>query len=241
MIPLPIFFNEDVLAEYITLPEEASKHVVQVLRMQNGEQLQLTDGKGNLCTCIITDNHRKKCQIQVVERSFQPKPGQRICIAISPLKNNNRFEWFLEKATEVGIGEIVPLICERTEKQQVKEERLKGIIISAMLQSRQVWMPILHAPVKFEKFIATQQFSEKYIAHCAEGIGKILLQNSISKSAISYLLLIGPEGDFSTDEIEFSLSENFKPVSLGHTRLRTETAGIAGAITLMNALAKHTA
>ena len=131
MMALPFFYKRDIQPAdtIVVLDEDTSKHAVQVLRMENGEKIRLTDGKGNLYTCEITDNHRKKCSVAVAERSTVNKTSSNTCIAISPLKNNSRFEWFLEKATEIGINEIVPLICERTEKPQLKMKRLQGILV----------------------------------------------------------------------------------------------------------------
>lgn len=227
---LPYFYFPDIANEKnYTLNEDTSKHIAQVLRMQVGEQLQLTDGKGNLITCTIEDNHRKHCTVKVDKQEFFPKADKSFSIAISPLKNNSRFEWFLEKVTELGINEIVPLICERTEKQNIKPERLKSIVVSAMLQSRQVWLPLLHEQKKFEKFVSNATHGQKFIAHCLQGEKK-LLQQSIDNNKLTHLLLIGPEGDFTTKEIMYALQIHFEPVSLGHTRLRTETAGIAGAV-----------
>lgn len=230
---LPYFYFPAITnqSNYV-LDEDTSKHIVQVLRMQNGEQLQLTDGKGNLLTCIITDNHKKHCAVAEQKREHSPKSESNITIAISPLKNNSRFEWFLEKATELGVGSIVPIICKRTEKQHIKIERLQNILVSAMLQSRQAWLPKFAMPISFEKYLDTAQSEKKYIAHCADDNRKQPLISLINKKAGAHLLLIGPEGDFSNEEIELASAKGFESVSLGNTRLRTETAGIAAAVIL---------
>lgn len=216
----------------VVLDEDTSKHIVQVLRMKNGEQLKITDGRGNIFTCRIADDHRKKCEVTIIETSQIPNPISPISIAISPVKNNSRFEWFLEKATEIGVAEIVPLICDRTEKQQLKMERLQGILISAMLQSQQAWLPVLQEATKFNDYVkqaGNDASLQKLIAHCEED--KKTALSSIQSSDHS-TILIGPEGDFTSREIELALQHEFMPVSLGETRLRTETAGIVAAALL---------
>ena len=233
---LPFFYiNEyNVLQKQIVLNEETSKHVVKVLRMKVGEQLNLTDGKGNHLTCEIKDDHKKHCAVEVKETSFKEQGTRKVTIAISLLKNANRFEWFLEKATELGVAEIIPLICERTEKEKFRQDRLQGIVVSAMLQSQQYWLPVLHEPVQFDDLVMRQFDNyQKFIAHCIEGSKETFANYQISKSAHS-LILIGPEGDFTKQEIEIALKNNIIPVSLGETRLRTETAGIVAATLMVN-------
>jgi 16S rRNA (uracil1498-N3)-methyltransferase len=231
---LPFFYKEDIVtgATAVILDEDTSKHVVQVLRMQNGEQLQLTDGKGNLFTCAIADNNRKRCTVSITTTENTKQKTRNTSIAISLLKNSSRFEWFLEKATEIGVTAIIPLLCERTEKTAFKFERMNSILISAMLQSQQTFLPALQQPQKFKQF-AVQSFSNysKYIAHCEDDQEKKLLHYQISKLS-NQLIIIGPEGDFTATEIELALQNNFTPVSLGNTRLRTETAGVVAATLL---------
>jgi len=142
---LPFFYKEDLVVSStnVVLDESTSKHIVQVLRMQNGEQLQLTNGKGALFTVEITDNNRKKCTVKVIEKLKIKNSKLNISIGISLIKNATRFEWFLEKATEIGVSEIIPLICSRTEKNTFKLDRMKSILVSAMLQSKQCWLPVL--------------------------------------------------------------------------------------------------
>ncbi len=231
---LPFFYKEDITTSstQISLDENTSKHVVQVLRMQNGEQLQLTNGKGDLFTCEIIDDNRKKCVVNQIQNSKSKNSKFEITIAISLLKNTTRFEWFLEKATEIGVTQIVPLICERTEKTAFKFERLNSILISAMLQSQQCWLPILQQPIKYQKFIEESKAEQKFIAHCEDENNKVSLTAKLLNSSTSKLMLIGPEGDFTKAEIELALANNFIPVSLGTTRLRTETAGVVAATLL---------
>jgi 16S rRNA (uracil1498-N3)-methyltransferase len=223
-------------SELITLDEDTSRHVGQVLRMKQGEKLNLTDGKGNLLGAELIDNNKKKAVVKVQDVRYKPQATRKVSISISLLKNANRFEWFLEKATEIGVNEITPLLCERTERQQFRYERLKSIIISAMLQSRQVWLPELKEPEKFADYINTsgETGQLKLIAHCTEAEKKKL--NDFHFSAFSKCrILIGPEGDFTGEEISLALQHNYIQVTMGETRLRTETAGIVAAVMMCNA------
>ena len=229
---LPFFYAKELTTnetQYV-LSEETSKHVIQVLRMKIGEQLQLTDGKGNVFTASIVDDNRKRCQVKIGDVKHQDTPTKQISVAISLVKNNTRFEWFLEKATEIGVSEIIPLICERTEKQSFRHDRMKGILVSAMLQSQQCWLPNLHEATKFTELIKKSAHQQKLIAHCEED-SKQSINQYINKTT-SQLICIGPEGDFSKEEIALALENNFIPIALGDTRLRTETAGIVAAALL---------
>lgn len=233
---LPFFYTGDLDASSTTivLNEETSKHVVQVLRMKTGEEINLTDGKGNLLTAEITDAHKRNCAVRVKAAGFTPKVGRKVSIAISLVKNPSRFEWFLEKATEIGVTEIIPLLCERTERQHFRYDRMNGILVSAMLQSQQTWLPLLHEPVKYDEYIRKKEASEdsiKFIAHCIDE-GRQSLSNLQINSSPDCVILIGPEGDFTPNEIESALQNQFIPVTLGETRLRTETAGVAAAVLL---------
>lgn len=172
----------------------------------------------------------KNTLVKIENREYFSFPHKENCLAISPTKNNSRIEWLLEKVTEIGIKEIVLLDCERTEKTNVKYERLHNILISAMLQSRQVYLPELRNLIKFDAIVKNNLYEEKYIAHCLHDENKIDLKTI--RTNASQIILIGPEGDFTQNEINLALAENFKPVSLGHTRLRTETAGLAATILL---------
>ena len=232
-MPLPYFYTEPISSSqnFIVLNEENSRHIVQVLRMAEGKQLKLTDGLGNVYTTEITEEHKKKCTVKIIDSVKIEVAQNKVCIAISPVKNNSRFEWFLEKATEIGVAEIVPLLCERTEKQFLKFDRLKGILISAMLQSQQAWLPVLTEPIKFEKFVQDHKSINKFIAHC-EAQNKTSLKQISNQLTNQSTILIGPEGDFTSNEISLALQNNFMPVSLGNTRLRTETAGIVAATLL---------
>lgn len=233
VMALPFFYinKYNAAQKEIVLDEDTSKHAVQVLRMKVGEQLNLTDGKGNLITCSVTDDNKKNCTVEILATSYQQPATRKVSVAISLLKNSSRFEWFLEKATEISVSEIIPLICERTEKEKFRYERMRGICISAMLQSQQVWLPLLQEPVDFNKIIAQSTADKKFIAHCDKGSKQTLSHFQISTSA-HLLICIGPEGDFTQKEIELALQNNFIPVALGETRLRTETAGVVAATLL---------
>ncbi|MFT3825583.1 MAG: RsmE family RNA methyltransferase [Chitinophagaceae bacterium] len=217
--------------QLITLDEDTSKHIVNVLRMQQGEQLHLTNGEGYLLTAEIVEDHRKKCVVKIVEERFIAHDSRRVTVGISLLKNANRLEWFLEKATEIGVNEIIPLLCERTERQHFRYDRMHGILVSALLQSQQVWLPQLHEPQPVEQVVqqATQQ--QKFIAHCLEE-ERTSLAGAVNVNLPSQIILIGPEGDFSKAEIDQALAHEFAPVILGDTRLRTETAGVVAATLL---------
>lgn len=231
---LPFFFDENISAAagMITLSEPTSKHVVQVLRMRPGEGLQLTDGKGLLLTAEIAEDNRKKCTVKIVQSIQLPAPARETCIAISLLKNSSRFEWFLEKATEMGISRIVPLVCKRTEKQHFRAGRMQNILVSAMLQSRQCHLPILEEPAGFADWVKKEAADyRKYIAYCGEENAKQPFHLQIDSSS-GQLIAIGPEGDFTEAEIQSALEQGFVTVSLGETRLRTETAGLVAAALL---------
>ena len=229
---LPFFYQPQIIAaSSVLLTEETSKHCIQVLRMKVGERLQLTDGKGNGYIAAISKSDKRHCQVTIEETSFQPPSTKQVAIGISLLKNATRFEWFLEKATELGVSEIIPLLCSRTERQHFRFDRMQSIVIAAMLQSQQVWLPILHQPTNVQKVLQSSVQIQKLIAHCEVGNK----QTIGSLGALQFVqILIGPEGDFTIAEIDEALQKNYIPVSLGATRLRTETAGVVAAALLVN-------
>lgn len=233
---LPFFYisSFDPASPELTLDEDSSRHIVQVLRMRPGEDLQLTDGKGVLLTATILDDHKKKCRVRVGSARTQPPRERTVTVAISPLKNASRFEWFLEKATEIGVGAIIPLLCDHTERQHTRADRWQNILVSAMLQSQQGWLPTLSAPMPFSQLIPSATADNRLIAHCLEAPRPTvslatLIQGQPSQTS---LILVGPEGDFSQKEVESALAEGFIPVTLGRNRLRTETAGVVAATLL---------
>ncbi len=225
---MQLFFNPNITTEteQITFEKEESRHIVRVLRKKEGDILHITNGKGFLFSVEISIASDKKCLAKIVKK--EEKLNNRnyyLHVAIAPTKNNDRLEWFLEKATEIGIDEITPIICDNSERKVVKIERLSKIVQSAMKQSLQFTLPKLNNPIKFSDFIKQDFVEETFIAHCEENTEKKFLKNIASPNA-KYTIIIGPEGDFSLKEIEKSLTSNFSPISLGENRLRTETAGL---------------
>ncbi|HRO47446.1 RsmE family RNA methyltransferase [Agriterribacter sp.] len=229
---LPFFYTENLspAGAVLALDEATARHITQVLRMKKGDRLRLTDGKGKKLTATIHEQQKKGCSVFVEDELNVPVQQPRVTIAISLLKNASRFEWFLEKATETGVSSIIPLICERTERTHFRMERMKNILVSAMLQSQQCWLPELPEPVRFKEWISRADGVNKYIAHCLDTV-KTGLSGAAGFTG-DKVVCIGPEGDFTPAEIDTALQHRFTPVSLGNTRLRTETAGIAAAILL---------
>jgi len=226
--PYFYFAHLAAMPEEFVLNENSSRHIVQVLRMQSGEDLRLTDGRGLSVLAKIREANKKKCIVQIIEKRKQEQPRQSVLIALSLLKNASRFEWFLEKSTELGVSEIIPLKAARTEKQQFRMDRMKSILESALIQSQQVWMPILHEPQNFNPWVEKVQADQKFIAHCEDG-KKSKLSEMIETNSSSKLILIGPEGDFTDEEIKYAISHQFVAVELGENRLRSETAAVAAA------------
>lgn len=216
--------------EYV-FDKNESRHIIRVLRKTNGDTLFITDGIGNLYTCTIHNANDKKCTVHIAKTEKKKNPNSYyLHIAIAPTKLNDRLEWFLEKATEIGIDEITPIICEHSERKVVKIERMEKIIQSAAKQSLKFYFPKLNTPIKFNSFIKQELKGSIFIAHCEKTNKKNL--KSVIKSNKKYTILIGPEGDFSTSEIQRAVQKNAIPVSLGNSRLRTETAGIVAAHTI---------
>jgi len=227
----PFFYEPNLISsnKIFTLSSITFKHAIQVLRLKENDIIQLTNGKGLLCKAKITSIDKKQAIVNIIETNFTERNKYQKCIAISLLKNTARFEWFLEKSTELGIDTIIPLICKRTEKQHFREDRMKTIVTAAMLQSQQVWLPELLLPINFKDVFTFNQYAVKLIAHCLEEDKKPLNQISTNENTI---VLIGPEGDFCNDEIQLANKNNYISISLGNTRLRTETAGVATAVLL---------
>ncbi len=236
---MQLFFTPDIdpsLKNFI-LSEEESKHAIRVLRMNSGDRLHLIDGRGGLYEAEVVDPHPKRTVLSIlkVEEDFQ-QPRYHLHVAVGPTKNIDRIEWFLEKATEVGIQEITPIICEHSERKEVKLDRLNKVIVAAMKQSLKACLPKLNPTISFRQFLDTVPLEgvQKAIAHCVESDKKYLDQ--IFQPGQHYIVLIGPEGDFSAEEIELALQAGFQPISLGEARLRTETAALAACleISLLN-------
>lgn len=209
---------------------EESKHIVKVLRKKEGDLLHITNGRGILFEAEILVADLRKCKAQIVsEKKSVPK---RYCLhmVVAPTKMNERFEWFLEKATEIGVDEITPVICHRSERKVLKMERMERVLQSAMKQSLQTNLPRLNQPITFTKFIQEHIQGLKFIAHCDEG-EKMELKRRVAADK-DVTILIGPEGDFSKEEIHMAMDNGFVPVSMGNNRLRTETAAIVACTTV---------
>ncbi|MEJ7693139.1 16S rRNA (uracil(1498)-N(3))-methyltransferase [Daejeonella sp.] len=220
-----IFYTPDLTSDNYNLSEEESKHCVKVLRLQKGDEVQLVDGKGGFYSAVIDDPHPKRTSLKIIKvQQEYGKRNHKLHIAVAPTKNIERIGWFLEKATEIGIDEITPLICERSERKDLKTDRLNKVITSAVKQSIKAYHPKLNEPVRFKDFIGSVSSAQKYIAHCIDG-EKFPLKDMIELNS-DYLVMIGPEGDFSPSEVKEALEANFLPIALGTSRLRTETAAL---------------
>lgn len=230
---MQLFFTPDLnpSLENFILSEEESKHAVRVLRMNAGDRLNLIDGRGGLYEAEIIDPHPKRTVLKIlnVQENFQ-QPNYHLHIAVGPTKNIDRIEWFLEKATEIGIQEITPIICEHSERKDVKLDRLNKVIVSAMKQSLKAYLPKLNPALSFKQFLKDipRDGVQKAIAHCVDSDKKYL--NQVFEAGQHYIIMIGPEGDFSAEEIDLALMAGFQPVSLGEARLRTETAALAACL-----------
>jgi 16S rRNA (uracil1498-N3)-methyltransferase len=221
-----VFYTPDLNSRFYTLNEEESKHCSRVLRLGVGDVIQLIDGKGGWYEAEIIEVNKKHVELKVInEKKAFGKRNHYLHIAIAPTKNIDRLEWFLEKATEIGIDEITPIICDRSERKIVKDDRLAKVVTSAVKQSLTAYHPKINSAITFSELMRKNTDAEKFIAHCLPGEKPYL--NQIIGLHHSYFILIGPEGDFSPTEITLALENNFKAVTLGHTRLRTETAALA--------------
>ena len=226
---MQLFYLENPDKEIILSAEE-SKHAIKVLRKKEGDSLNFTDGKGGFYTAEITSSDTRKCRLQIVSRKQKPKQhNYHLHLAIAPTKNIERLEWFLEKATEIGIDEITPIICEHSERKVIKTDRCNKILLSAMKQALKHHLPKLSEAISFTDFLKTNFDGAKYIAHCL--VGTKMELKTVAKTDKT-LILIGPEGDFSQKEIELALQNQFKAISLGQSRLRTETAGLIAVHTI---------
>ena len=220
-----LFYTPDITTNEYTLPEEESKHCVKVLRLEIGNEIFLVDGKGGFYRCEIIQAHPKRCEVRCVEKTENyGKRDYHIHIAIAPTKNIERIEWFLEKCTEIGIDEITPLLCDHSERKVIKEERLEKVIVAAMKKSLKAYLPRLNPMTDFRQLVTSCRETHKFIAHCNEGDKKRL--DEVYRPGENVVILIGPEGDFSEEEVVLARHHGFVPVTLGMSRLRTETAGI---------------
>ncbi|HEY4617448.1 MAG TPA: 16S rRNA (uracil(1498)-N(3))-methyltransferase [Flavobacterium sp.] len=223
---MQLFYNPNIdeTTETFSFDKEESKHIIKVLRKKDTDILFVTNGAGYLFETEITLASDSKCTVKVI--SFEKKPASKfhLHLAVAPTKMNDRYEWFLEKATEIGISEITPIICDRSERKVINNERFDKIILTAMKQSNELYLPKLNEAITFKEFLKRENEGLLLIAHCEETDKKTL--KSVLAANQSVTLLIGPEGDFSEKEIDLAIEKQFIPVSLGNTRLRTETAAI---------------
>ena len=225
---MQLFYCPELLNDASFLSNEESYHCFKVLRKNVGDHIHLIDGVGGFYEAKITIASQKKVIFNVIKKWNQPKRPYSLHIAIAPTKNNDRFEWFLEKATEIGIDKVTPIICEHSERKTIKYERMEKIILSAAKQSLKSKLPKINKVTSFNDFMNKNHSTHCFIAHCLPNQKKKLKNEVVSESTI----LIGPEGDFSTLEVEFALKNNFIPISLGSSRLRTETAGVIACHTI---------
>jgi 16S rRNA (uracil1498-N3)-methyltransferase len=223
---MQLFYTPDIdeSTESFSFDKEESRHIIKVLRKKDSDILHVTNGSGLLFETEITLASDNKCTVQVLSIKKTAEPKFRLHLAVAPTKMNDRFEWFLEKATEIGIQEITPIICDRSERKVINQERFEKIILSAMKQSNETYLPKLNEAISFKEFVKQKNEGLQLIAHCEETDKKSL--KDILKPNESVTMLIGPEGDFSEKEIALALENNYQPVTLGNTRLRTETAAI---------------
>lgn len=223
-----LFYTPDIQPQHkaFILSEEESKHAVRVLRLAAGQQLRLVDGSGGYYTAVITDAHPKRTVLEILEVSAaHGKRPYHLHVAIAPTKSIDRMEWFLEKATEVGVDEITPIICDHSERKEVKIERLRKVVVAAMKQSLAAYLPKINPITRFDDFIGSGFLAKRFIAHCADGEKQHI--NDGLRRGESAVVLIGPEGDFSPAEIRRAMEEaGYTGVTLGNTRLRTETAAL---------------
>jgi 16S rRNA (uracil1498-N3)-methyltransferase len=223
---MQLFFNPNIdeTTQSFSFDKEESRHIIKVLRKKDSDILHVTNGFGLLFETQITLASDNKCTVEVLSITNAEKPKFHLHLAVAPTKMNDRFEWFLEKATEIGIQEITPIFCDRSERKVINRDRFEKIILSAMKQCNETFLPKLNEAISFKEFIKQKNQGLNLIAHCEETDKKSLKE--ILKPNEDVTILIGPEGDFSEKEIALALENNYKPVTLGNTRLRTETAAV---------------
>jgi 16S rRNA (uracil1498-N3)-methyltransferase len=224
---MQIFYSSDVSEGKVLFSRVESVHCLKVLRMRRGESIKFTDGSGSLFDGVITGDDPSGMTASVISVSHEAgKRPYRLHMAISPLKNEDRLEWFIEKAVETGIDEITPLICSRSEKRKIRRERLEGLILSAMKQSVKCYLPRLNDPVTFSEFIGGAYEGKKIIACCDEAVKRLPITSAFGRGE-GVTVMVGPEGDFTPEEVKQAEATGFTPVHIGPSRLRTETAGLA--------------
>lgn len=229
---MQLFFNNSLTenSDVFQFEKDESRHISKVLRKSDGDILHITNGKGWMFEAQILQASIKSVQAKIITKTFEKDRLYHLHMAVAPTKSMDRFEWFLEKATEIGVAEITPIVCANSERKIVKRDRLERIVLSAVKQSLKSYVPLINDAVSLDKFLKTEQNSLKYIAHCAGGEKQNLYRTAPSSADTT--ILIGPEGDFSSNEIEEAIKRNYQPVSLGNARLRTETAAVAACHTM---------
>ena len=233
---MQLFYAEDMTVPDYELSAEESKHCVRVLRLGVGDRIHITDGRGNLHECEITVADARCCRVHAVhtEHDYERMP-YRLTMAVAPTKNIDRFEWFLEKATEIGVSEIIPVECAHSERRALKSERERKVITSAVKQSLKAYHPLLHDLTPFSQVLSMPFSGRRFIAHCARAVKEKIYLPSTLRPGEDALILIGPEGDFSPEETASAVAAGFVEITLGRQRLRTETAGVV-AVTMAAAL-----
>ena len=229
------FYTPDINSSRYTLSEEESAHAARVMRLKAGDEVTLADGRGGWYRACIAKPHHKHCDVEVLEHQAEyGKRPYRLHIGIAPTKNTDRFEWFVEKATEIGVDEITPLLCEHSERKHINAERLQRITVAAMKQSKKAYLPQLHEMTAFGAWVGKMTGNQRYIAHCGEGDRQSL--KTVCRAGQDTVVAIGPEGDFSLQEVAQAIALGFRGVTLGTNLLRTETAGVAAcySVYLMN-------
>jgi len=223
---MQLFYNPDISKDdlQIEFSKEESRHIVKVLRKSVGDILQITNGNGWLFSAEIITNNQKSCKAEIISTEKQKSRDYYLHLAVAPTKMNDRYEWFLEKSTEIGIDEITPIICDNSERRVIKKNRFERVLQSALKQSLNCYLPKLNEAITLQEFFEKDIVGNKFIAHCEER-ERTSLKKEL-KSSENVTLLIGPEGDFSISEIDLALNNDFKPITLGESRLRTETAAI---------------
>jgi len=228
---LPMFFSEDIDSEIVTLSAEESRHCTKVLRKKAGDEIFLTNGEGVLAMGTLLNVHPARTHVTIVSRkTLKNERSFYLHMIVAPTKNMDRFEWFVEKATEIGVDEITPVVCAQSERNILKTDRLKRIMISAIKQSQRTFMPKVNPVISFSSLMKKDFSGSCYIAHCLEG-EKVYLSDDYPKRSIA-TVLIGPEGDFSQIEVDMAREKGFMAISLGENRLRTETAALLSCIEL---------
>lgn len=224
---MQLFYHPDIQSTdtSLTFPRDESKHIVKVLRRREGDLLHITNGKGTIFKTQIIHADANKCQVKVNDFTTYAPSRPRLHLMVAPTKMNDRYEWFLEKATEIGLQWVTPVICEHSERTIIKKDRFQRVLQSAMKQSLQAYLPDLQKQKDFSQVVAIPFEGQKFIAHCESGMERKLLSKVMDKNEDT-IIMIGPEGDFSPDEIAQALEHGWIPVSLGNTRLRTETAAV---------------